>query len=125
MSSRYRKKKANQYPTPQGNTSKTTVRRIPTAVGMAVRNKVKVVDGISGVIGRNSGVMGTVQETEIRVGNELKVSKSGSQRILKAEESVTEKEARQKEPRPESEAVVKPFTRGQASRRTCASVSSA
>lgn len=76
MSSRYRKEKANQYPTPQGNASKTTVRCIPTAVGMAVRNKVKVVDGISGVMGRNSGVMGTVQETEIRVGNELKVSKS-------------------------------------------------
>lgn len=85
--------------------SKTTVRWIPTAVGMALRNKTRVVGGAS-------GVMGTVQETETRMGDELRVSKSEPQRILKAEESVTEKEVRQKGPRPESEAVVKPFTRG-------------
>lgn len=92
--------------------SKTTVRWIPTAVGMAVRNKTRVVGGASGVMGGASRVMGTVQETETRMGDELRVSKSEPQRILKAEESVTEKEVRQKGPRPESEAVVKPFTRG-------------
>lgn len=67
---------------------------------MAVRNKTRVVGGASGVMGGSSGVMGTVQETETRMGDELRVSKSEPQRILKAEESVMRKRPDRKSPDP-------------------------
>lgn len=49
-------------------------------------------------MGGTSGVMDTVQETEIRMGDEFRVSKSEPQRILKAEESVTRKRPDRKSP---------------------------
>lgn len=95
MAGRYRKQsKANQYPNPRGeiNANEITVSLIPTAVGM---NGCYNQDEISGWA--ISGLMSTGQDAEMRVGDELKLSKNELQRLLRAEEKVAGKEAGQKE----------------------------